>query len=305
MRVHGRNGEITQIRRLIKNNPMNDSLFIALQKCMPQHAITKLMGRLAFCETPWLKNAFIQHFIQRYDVDLSEAAIQNIQDFRHFNDFFTRRLKPGARPIGSGVVSPCDGLMSQWATIEKGSLIQAKGHSYSAQALLTRDTWVPELEGGVFSTIYLSPKDYHRVHMPLSGRLEQMIYVPGDLYSVNLVTADHIPNLFARNERVVCVFRTPENHLFVMVLVGAMIVGSMATAWAGTIRGHQPNILSWTYENTPHQSIGLEKGEEMGFFHVGSTVVLLLSKSIANAWNMPSNIKSLPLKMGESLQLNG
>ena len=280
---------------------MKDSTFIRLQEWAPHHALSRFAGFMAFCKISWLKNRLIRNFIKDYDVDLEEAQIQDPRAFIHFNDFFTRTLRDGARPISEGIVSPCDGLMSQWGSISEKTLIQAKGKTYSLEALLANASLAETFDRGLFSTIYLSPKDYHRVHMPLTGTLCQMTYVPGKLYSVNTVTANHIPNLFARNERLVCVFETPEGKSFVVILVGAMIVGSMATTWAGTIKPHQPTLRTWTYPKTSEKCITLQKGDEMGFFHLGSTVILLLSEGIADNWHLPAQATGHPVRMGTGI----
>lgn len=270
------------------------------QYWVPHHWICKFAGLMAFCKIRWLKNYLIKDFIQKYKVDLSEAQINNVEDFIHFNDFFTRALKKEARPIAPGntIISPCDGSISQIGHIAKKTLVQAKGHTYRLEKLLTNNELAYHFENGLYTTIYLSPKDYHRVHMPITGTLTQMIYVPGKLFSVNNLTAEYVPDLFAQNERVICIFET-EHGPMAIILVGAMIVGSIATPWAGTIPPHQSTLITWNYTPTPENHITLQKGEEMGLFHLGSTVIVLFSKQVKN-WH-PSHKPGQSVRMGEVL----
>lgn len=254
-----------------------DSLKIAGQYCLPQHLLTRLVGKLAAAEAGLVTTWLIRQFIARFGIDMSEARFEDPAHYRTFNDFFTRELKAGLRPIveeSQVLALPVDGAVSQLGTIHEGRIVQAKGHDFSARELLGGDSALAApFQGGQFATIYLSPKDYHRIHMPLEGTLETMIHVPGDLFSVNPLTASHVPNLFARNERVVCLFRT-ELGPMALVLVGATIVASIETAWAGTVTppaGKQ--IRRWDY--SPEQAITLQKGQEMGLFKLGSTVVCL------------------------------
>ena len=256
---------------------------IRVQHWLPHHLVCKFAGLMAFCKISWIKNYLIRDFMRRYGVSLVETKINSVEQFIHFNDFFTRQLKSDARPIagGNSIASPCDGTISQIGHIAKKTLVQAKGHTYRLEKLLTNPELAYSFENGLYTTIYLSPKDYHRVHMPITGTLTQMIYVPGDLFSVNQLTAQHVPDLFARNERVICIFETAVGPMAI-ILVGAMIVGSIATTWAGTVPPHQPTLTTWNYTKSTDQHITLEKGEEMGLFHLGSTVIVLFSSQVKN-----------------------
>ncbi len=253
-------------------------LFIFMQYVLPHHTLSRLIGCLAECQTPWFKNRLIAWFIKRYHVDMSEAQLEDPSAYRHFNDFFTRALKADARPIDDNakvVVSPADGAISQLGTIEHGRIFQAKGHSFSLLELLGGDAdRAAPFMGGSFSTVYLSPKDYHRVHMPLTGILREMVYIPGRLFSVNTTTAEHVPELFARNERVACIFDTEQGPMAV-VLVGAMIVASIETVWAGLITPPLRNMRSYDYSQAARQPITLRKGAELGRFKLGSTAIVL------------------------------
>lgn len=257
-----------------------DNLFVMSQYLAPQHLISRFAGKVAECSFPPFKNKLISWFIDRYEVDMSEAAQEDPTVYKHFNDFFTRALKDGARQIDtteSSIISPVDGAVSQLGEIRQGRIFQAKGQSYSAEELLGGDHKLAEqFAGGQFATIYLAPKDYHRIHMPQKGTLKQMVYVPGDLFSVNPVTAENVPRLFARNERVVAIFES-ENGPFAMVLVGAMIVASIETSWAGLVAPHARRIQTIGY-GSGQADIQLDKGDEMGRFKLGSTVVLLFPK---------------------------
>lgn len=257
---------------------MSDRLAVLSQYLLPKQALTAVMGRLAQARAGDLTTAVIRRFIARYGVDMSEAADSDPAAYASFNEFFTRALKPGVRPLASADwVCPVDGAISQIGAIEGEQIFQAKGHSYSATALVGGDAQLArQFDNGHFATIYLSPRDYHRIHMPCAGRLRRMIYVPGELFSVNPVTARGVPGLFARNERVVCVFDTDHGPM-VLVLVGATIVGSMATVWHGVVNPPRlPDVRTWTYEG---DSIQLGKGAEMGRFMLGSTVVMLWPQS--------------------------
>ncbi|MEI2416550.1 archaetidylserine decarboxylase [Orrella sp. JC864] len=257
---------------------MNDRYAVLHQYLLPKKALTALAGRLAHWQGGRWTSLMVRNFVRRYGVDMSEALDPDIKSYPSFNAFFTRGLRPGARPVAPAeIVSPVDGAVSQLGRIDKDQIFQAKGRSYSATALLGGD---PELaahfQDGLFATLYLSPRDYHRVHMPCDGRLRRMIHVPGELFSVNPVTARGVDRLFARNERVVCVFDS-EQGVFAMVLVGATIVGSIATAWHGIVNTARTGQLKeWTYHE---QDVVLAKGEEMGRFLLGSTVVLLFPKN--------------------------
>ena len=259
---------------IIRGAPVSDRLFVLSQYVLPKQALTALAGKAASAKGGALTTAVIRWFVKRYNVNMAEAANPDISVYPTFNEFFTRPLKVGVRPIANaGLVCPVDGAISQFGRIERDQIFQAKGHSYSTTALVGGDsTLAKQFENGHFATIYLSPRDYHRIHMPCDGRLLRMIYVPGDLFSVNPATARGVPGLFARNERVVCVFEGP-NGPFVLTLVGATIVGSMATVWHGVVNPPRSReVREWRYDD---QQIVLRKGEEMGRFLLGSTVVLL------------------------------
>jgi phosphatidylserine decarboxylase len=252
---------------------MSDRLFLALQHLLPKRALTELMGSLARSQGGGATTAAIRWFVKRYGVDMSEAANPDIGAYASFNDFFTRELRPGARLIAQAEwVCPVDGAISQFGPIEGDQVFQAKGHRYSTRALVGGDAELAaRFQNGSFATLYLSPRDYHRIHMPCAGVLKRMIHVPGQLYSVNPATARGVPGLFARNERVVCVFET-EGRPWVLVLVGATIVGSMATVWHGVVERSHQGVRQWDY---PGQEISLAQGQEMGRFLLGSTVVML------------------------------
>ena len=244
---------------------------------MPKHAISRLVGKFAAAEAGWFTTQAITHFIKAYDINMDEAKLKKPTDFKTFNDFFTRELEEGARSIDNNpdtLCYPVDGKISQQGDIVDGQLIQAKGFNYSLTTLLGGDSKTSSpFEGGKFSCIYLAPTDYHRIHMPMDATLREMVYVPGDLFSVNPLTANNVPNLFARNERVVCVFDTA-NGPMAMVLVGATIVASIETTWAGTITPPAgKDVFRWHYPADGSGSITFKKGDEMGRFKLGSTVV--------------------------------
>ena len=256
---------------------MSDRLAVLPQYLLPKKLVTQLAGLFASAELGGVTQAAISLFVAHYGVDMSEAAEPDITRYASFNDFFTRALRAGARPLADAdYVCPVDGAISQFGAIERDQIFQAKGHHYSTCALLAGDAALAaEFENGQFATIYLSPKDYHRIHMPSAGRLLRMVYVPGDLFSVNPTTVRGVPGLFARNERVVSLFDTARGP-FVLVLVGATIVGSMATVWHGVVTPPRPGeIKRWDYADKP---VELAKGAEMGRFLLGSTVVLLWPK---------------------------
>lgn len=254
-----------------------DRIKIALQYIMPKHAISRLVGKFAAAKAGWLTTKAIKWFIKAYDINMSEAKLKKAEDFATFNDFFTRELEEGARNIDNNsntLCYPVDGAISQQGDIEQGQLIQAKGFNYSLTSLLGGDANdAKPFEDGKFSCIYLAPKDYHRIHMPMAATLRKMIYVPGDLFSVNPLTAQNVPDLFARNERVVTIFDTEHGSL-AMVLVGATIVASIETVWAGTITPPAgKDVFTWSYPAEGVDAIHLKKGDEMGRFKLGSTVV--------------------------------
>jgi phosphatidylserine decarboxylase len=273
-------------------------LAVAPQYLLPKRLLTQLMGQLANLQGGALTRAVIRRFVAKYKVDMSEAADPRIESYPTFNEFFTRPLREGIRPIADApFVCPVDAAISQFGPIEHDQIFQAKGHSYSTRALVGGDEQLARLfDHGHFATLYLAPRDYHRIHMPCAGRLKRMIYVPGDLFSVNPLTARHVPGLFARNERVVCVFDT-EWGPFVNVLVGATIVGSMATVWHGVVNPPRtPTIREWRYDD---QDIRLEKGAEMGRFLLGSTVVMLFPQNVVSFH--PDWAPTKPVKLGEAM----
>ncbi|TYC57923.1 phosphatidylserine decarboxylase [Marinobacter sp. BW6] len=279
---------------------MFDKLFVLSQYITPQLGVSNLAGRLADNDrSPALKNRVIKWFIGRYGVDMSEAAEPNPEAYPTFNAFFTRALKPGIRPLADGdktMVSPVDGAISQLGQVTGDRIFQAKGQSFSLSELLGgEEATTAPFANGEFSTIYLSPKDYHRIHMPMAGTLKEMIHVPGKLFSVNPVTAENVPNLFARNERVVCLFDTDSGPM-ALVLVGAMIVGSVETRWAGIVVPGSKQVTATRYEG--EQAIRFEKGEEMGRFRLGSTVIMVMPKG-AVTWNS-DQVAGKTVRMGEA-----
>ncbi|MBI1422845.1 MAG: phosphatidylserine decarboxylase [Gammaproteobacteria bacterium] len=262
-----------------KHSAFTDYLFALPQYLLPHHAISRLVLWVTRCRTRWLKNGLMRWFIRRFNVNMAEAAQGDYRQFESFNAFFTRELKPDARPLAPGdnlALCPVDGAVSQVGNIREDSIFQAKGHDYSATALLGGDRELArQFANGQFATLYLSPRDYHRIHMPVAGSLKQMIYVPGRLFSVNPKTVRCIPGLFARNERVVALFDT-ELGPMALVLVGAINVACIETVWHGVVTPpHRASVQRWHYsEQTP---VHLDKGEEMGRFNMGSTVVCLFA----------------------------
>ena len=258
---------------------VSDRLAVLSQYLLPKRAPTVLAGKLAGAQAGSVTTSVIRWFVGRYDVNMAEAANPDIASYASFNEFFTRPLRDGVRPSAAAdFICPVDGAISQFGAIERDQIFQAKGHSYSTTALVGGDRELAaRFENGSFATLYLSPRDYHRIHMPCAGRLMRMIHVPGALFSVNPVTARGVPGLFARNERVVCAFDSPHGP-FVLVLVGATIVGSMATVWHGVVNPPRPGHLrDWNYSD---QQIEFKKGDEMGRFLLGSTVVMLFPKDV-------------------------
>ncbi len=286
---------------------VSDRLAVLPQYLLPKLALTRLAGAVAHWRGGALSTAMIHRFVRRYAVDMAEAAEPDITAYASFNDFFTRALRPGARPLagpddGDHWICPVDGAISQFGAIAGGQLFQAKGHQYSATALVGGDAALAEAFGdGHFATLYLSPRDYHRIHMPVTGRLRRMVHVPGALFSVNPTTARGVPGLFARNERVVCAFDDDRGRPFVLVLVGATIVGSMATVWHGQVNPPRPGRLrDWRYDD---REVRLARGAEMGRFLLGSTVVLLMPPgpmSFNPAWAPGGAIR-----LGESMARRG
>ena len=264
-----------------------------LQFLLPQHLLSRLMFRFARIQSPWIKNSFTSWFVSKYKVNLNEALLEDIDEYKHFNDFFTRALKDGSRPISdSQLVSPVDGVVSQYGDIKDSLIVQAKGKKYSVEALLAENSKNDLYTS--FVTIYLSPKDYHRIHMPLDGSLKSMKYIPGNLFSVNQRTVDDIDQVFARNERLVCYFDSDYGEI-ALVMVGAIFVGSMETSWEGQITPpYNKSVKNFEYDS---RQIKLSKGEELGRFNMGSTVILLLPHSVSKM-NFEFN---KTLKMGQSL----
>ncbi len=290
---------------------MKDRLFVLLQYPLPHHFLSRLVMLLTRLRMGPVTRWMISFFVRRYRVDLDEAAETSLSAYPSFNSFFTRALKPGARPIAAGereIACPVDGAVSQAGAIEKDRLYQAKGHDYTLEALLGGDAALAqEFANGSFATIYLSPRDYHRIHMPDAGRLRRMLYVPGRLFSVNTVTVRQVPRLFARNERMVCVFDTTHGPMAV-ILVGALFVGSMETAWGGP-----PAWVNLHELHKPHRHAGakyadysldaepvtLARGGEMGRFNMGSTVILLFAE---NAMKLEAAMREgVPVRVGQRL----
>lgn len=279
------------------------NITVLTQYLLPKQAITALAGKLAHLKGGNTTTAVIRWFVKRYNVNMSEAANPDIASYTTFNAFFTRPLAPHARPLAhADFICPVDGAISQFGKIEQDQIFQAKGHHYTTTALVGGNaTTAKQYENGMFACLYLSPKDYHRIHMPCDGHLQKMTYVPGDLFSVNPATAQGIPGLFARNERVVCEFTSEQYGNFVMVLVGATIVGSMATVWHDAPHGiinppRLATVKTWTYTD---KNIRLKQGDEMGRFLLGSTVVMLFQKN-SLAFN-PTWKPAQPIKLGEQM----
>ena len=280
---------------------MLNKLKVNIQYFLPKTLISRLVGKLASAKLGKFTTFLINSFVKYYHVDLTEAEKNKVEQFSTFNEFFTRALKKNARPIANGVATlsmPADGTISEYGEIYKDAMLQAKGHYYSLEALLGGDAKDAKIyENGSYATIYLSPSNYHRVHMPFDGTLEKMVFVPGELFSVNLLTAANVDNLFTRNERVICFFKNPKVGHFAMVLVGATIVASIATVFAGTVApsgGREKNIFHYEKDN-----ITLKKGAELGHFLLGSTVICVFPKdSIALDGNLA---KGTAVKMGEEL----
>jgi phosphatidylserine decarboxylase len=279
---------------------MSDSLAVLPQYLLPKQALTSLAGRLANAQAGRFTTGMIRRFVARYGVDMSEAENPDIASYASFNAFFTRPLRAGARPQAQAdFVCPVDGAISQFGAIERDQIFQAKGHRYSTTALVGGDgKLAAQFQDGSFATLYLSPRDYHRIHMPVAARLLRMIYVPGALFSVNPTTARGVPGLFARNERLVCVFESARGP-FVLTLVGATIVGSMATVWHGQVNPPRPGVLrEWRYDEP---RIELSQGQEMGRFMLGSTVVMLFPKDVLQ-FN-PAWAPARAIRLGEAMSL--
>jgi len=274
---------------------MRKFLSVWPQYVVPQHFYTRIMGKISKLRYARFKKWQINTFIRRYQVDMSAAIIENPDEYATFNEFFTRRIKPELRPIVQGareVACPVDGSVSQIGKIDKDTLLQAKGFNFSLQSLLGGNEQTAKLfNNGNFSTIYLAPKDYHRIHMPLDGILKETIYIPGKLFSVNQKTAAAVPSLFARNERLVCIFETEIGPMAV-ILVGAIIVGSIHTCW-------DENPRSKTMTSNKQSGITLKRGDELGYFQVGSTVIVLFGENKIK-WNNHLRCDS-EVKMGQLL----
>jgi phosphatidylserine decarboxylase len=272
-------------------------LFVWFQYLLPQHGLSRLVLAATRVRTGWFKNGTIRAFLKLYRVDMTEAAESNPYRYGSFNEFFTRALKEGARPLADdahAIASPVDGCVSEAGTIQQDRLLQAKGRHYRLTDLLAAQSWAPRFEGGSFATIYLAPFNYHRIHMPLRGVLLETVYVPGRLFSVNAVTAQHVPGLFARNERVLTLFDSAAGQ-FALVLVGALNVGSMATVWAGDITPAARRVVT----RVPGPPTTLEKGAELGRFNMGSTVILLFEPNRAR-WRPQVHAGSV-VRLGQSL----
>ena len=281
---------------------MSDRLKVLPQYLLPQQALTSFAGFVASRQAGGATTRLIRWFVGKYGVDMTEAADPDIASYASFNAFFTRALRPGARPLArADLICPVDGAISQFGPIERDQIFQAKGHRYSTTALVGGDAALAaQFQDGSFATLYLSPKDYHRIHMPCAGRLLRMIHVPGALFSVNPTTARGVPGLFARNERVVCLFEGAHGP-FVLVLVGATIVGSMSTVWHGVVNPPRVKaVRDWSYAD---QSIKFEQGDEMGRFLLGSTVVMLFPKQASKnplRFN-PTWAPTRPIRLGEAM----
>ena len=281
---------------------MSDRLKVLPQYLLPQQALTSFAGFVASRQAGGATTGLIRWFVGKYGVDMTEAVDPDIASYASFNAFFTRALRPGARPLArADLICPVDGAISQFGTIERDQIFQAKGHRYSTTALVGGDAALAaQFQDGSFATLYLSPKDYHRIHMPCAGLLLRMIHVPGALFSVNPTTARGVPGLFARNERVVCVFEGAHGP-FVLVLVGATIVGSMSTVWHGVVNPPRVKaVRDWSYAD---QFIQFEQGDEMGRFLLGSTVVMLFPKQASKnplRFN-PAWAPARPIRLGEAM----
>ena len=272
-------------------------LFVWFQHVLPQHALSRLVLRATRVRAPWFKNWLIRGFLRLYTIDMSEAVQADPLSYGSFNEFFTRALKPDVRVVARGageIACPVDGVISEAGQIDGSRLLQAKGRHYTLDELLAARAWAKHFEGGSFATIYLAPFNYHRVHMPLDGRLRETVYVPGRLFSVNAVTASLVPRLFARNERVLTWFDTAFGE-FALIMVGALNVGSIATVWAGDITPAPRRVAS----TLPPQQISLEQGQELGRFNMGSTVILLFQKDRAR-WREDLQAGAT-VKLGQSL----
>jgi phosphatidylserine decarboxylase len=273
---------------------IRDLLFINLQKVLPHALLSRLIGKLADCEKPIVKNLLIKVALKRFNINLDEALYSSVKDYKNFNAFFTRQLKPSSRTINynnNSIVSPCDGILTQYGRIKNKTLIQAKGKNYTLESLLTEDSLI---DYNNFYVIYLSPGDYHRVHMPINGKLKRMVYVPGKLFSVNITTTQYIDNLFTRNERLICYFETKIGEICV-IFVGAMLVAGIETVYQKkVVPNKERSIQKWYYDK---KDIYFNKGEEIGLFNFGSTVICLFPGKTVRY----SQEKAKLIKFGETL----
>ena len=273
---------------------LKEAVFLSVQKILPQALLSRCAGKLADCEWPMLKNFLIRFAVKKFKINLEEAIYSDPSAYKSFNDFFTRNLKPGIRPLENNeniIISPCDGQLTQSGQISNATLIQAKGKHFSVEVLLAENA--PPHNYSDFAVIYLSPKDYHRVHMPMDGKLKKMVYVPGRLFSVNRVTASHIEGLFTKNERVICYFDTHIGEIAI-IFVGAMLVAGISTAWHKHVAPNRlKSIECWDYTRCNFQ---YKKGEEIGFFNFGSTVICLFPNNV-----IACNTSGVDIKMGQRL----
>jgi phosphatidylserine decarboxylase len=277
-------------------------LFVALQRLLPKHALSRLIAKLAASKNNWLKNTLINRAIKTFDINMDEAISDDLSSYDSFNAFFTRELKPESRPLDSAaniITSPADGVISQAGEIRKNRVLQAKNVDYSLARLVGDSKQAKQYENGIFATIYLSPKDYHRVHIPADGQLLCSRYIPGELFSVNQQTAEMVPNLFARNERLVCEFKSQQIGHFSVIFVGAMLVAGIETVWGGMEKPGPGAVREYDYSE---QNIQFAKGDEIGRFKFGSTVILLFPE---NRISLENNIQALnSIKMGEKIGLS-
>lgn len=276
-------------------------LFIALQRILPKHFLSRVIAKLAESKNRMLKNFLIKQAIKTFDINMNEAISDELDSYQCFNDFFTRALKAEARPLDMGekvVISPADGVISQVGKIRKNKILQAKNVDYSLARLVGNSDQAKKYENGTFATIYLSPKDYHRVHIPAQGQLLTTRYIPGELFSVNQQTAEMVPNLFARNERLVCEFKSQQLGHFSVIFVGAMLVAGIETVWGGM---EQPGLGAVRENDYSEQNIHFSKGDEIGRFKFGSTVILLFPQ---NSITLNKNIKATkPINMAQKFAL--
>ena len=276
-------------------------LFIALQRILPKHFLSRVIAKLAESNNRMLKNFLIKQAIKTFGINMDEAISDELDSYQCFNDFFTRALKAEARPLDMGekvVTSPADGVISQAGKIRKNKVLQAKNVDYSLARLVGNSDQAKKYENGTFATIYLSPKDYHRVHIPAKGQLLTTRYIPGELFSVNQQTAEMVPNLFARNERLVCEFKSQQLGHFSVIFVGAMLVAGIETVWGGM---EQPGPGAVRENDYSEQNIHFSKGDEIGRFKFGSTVILLFPQ---NSITLNKNIKATkPINMAQKFAL--